>query len=244
MTPSRRIPGRERVLVAVDTPDVARVRALATALRGRVGGFKLGLEAFTSCGPDVVREIVAAGDGVFLDLKLHDIPNTVAGAAAAAGRLGVRFMTVHALGGVAMMRRATEASAEAAAEAGHEAPCVLAVTVLTSHDDDDLARLAIEGPCDRAVLRLAGLAREAGVGGVVCSPLEVSRVREVFPEGVRVVPGIRPAGAARDDQARVATPASAIASGADRLVIGRPITRADDPAAAADAIAAEIDAST
>jgi orotidine-5'-phosphate decarboxylase len=228
--------------VAVDTPDLDRIRALAAALRGRVGGFKLGLEAFTACGPAPVREIVAAGDGVFLDLKLHDIPNTVAGAAAAAGRLGVRYLTVHALGGVAMMRRAVEAASEAATAAGFPPPCVLAVTVLTSHDDDDLRRLAVDGPCDRAVLRLTALAREAGVGGVVCSPLEVAAVRDAFPEGVRVVPGIRPAGAARDDQARVATPASAIAAGADRLVLGRPITRAEDPARAADAIAAEIDA--
>jgi orotidine-5'-phosphate decarboxylase len=230
----------ERILVAIDTPDPARIRDLAARLSGRVGGLKIGLEAFTSLGPDPVREIVAAGGSVFLDLKLHDIPNTVAGAAAAAGRLGVRFLTVHALGGVAMMRRAVEAAREGAQQAGHESPRVLAVTILTSHTDDDLARAGVAGPCDAAVVRLAGLAREAGVAGVVCSPLEVAKVRKAFPEGELVVPGIRPAGAALDDQARVATPASAIAAGADRLVIGRPITRADDPAAAAGAIAAEI----
>ena len=183
----------ERILVAVDTPDRARIRDLAVRLTGRVGGFKIGLEAFTALGPEPVREILADGCPVFLDLKLHDIPNTVAGAAAAAGRLGVRFLTVHALGGVAMMRRAVEASRDAAAEAGHPAPSVLAVTILTSHADEDLGRAGIAGPCDAAVVRLAGLAREAGVGGVVCSPLEVAAVREAFPDGELVVPGIRPA---------------------------------------------------
>jgi orotidine-5'-phosphate decarboxylase len=230
----------ERILVAVDTSDPARIRDLAEALRGRVGAFKLGLEAFTALGPGPVREIVGGGGAVFLDLKLHDIPNTVAGAAAAAGRLGVRYLTVHALGGAAMMRRAVEAARDGALEAGHEPPRVLAVTILTSHTDGDLEAAGVAGPCDAAVVRLATLAREAGVAGVVCSPLEVGAVRRAFRTGELVVPGIRPAGAARDDQARIATPASAIAAGADRLVIGRPITRATDPAAAADAIAAEI----
>jgi len=227
--------------VAADTADPETVRRWTAALRGRVGGLKLGLESFVSCGPRIVRETVAGGVPVFLDLKLHDIPNTVAGAAAAAGVLGVRFLTVHALGGIDMMRRAVEASGEAADRSGHAPPVVLAVTVLTSHSDDDLVRAGVSGPCRTAVLRLADLAREAGAGGVVCSPLEVADVRAAFPGACLVVPGIRPAGASLDDQARVATPASAVAAGADYLVIGRPITRADDPAAAADAIAAELD---
>ncbi len=230
----------ERIFVALDTPDPDRARALARALAGRVGGFKVGLEAFSSCGPALVGDIRSEGLPVFLDLKLHDIPNTVAGAAAAAARLGISFLTVHALGGSEMVRRAVESSAEAAARAGSSAPTVLAVTVLTSHDDPSLEILGIRGPSAAAVLRLAGIARDAGAGGVVCSPLEVARVREAFPAGTLVVPGVRPSGAAADDQARVATPESAVRAGADRIVVGRPITRAADPVAAADAIAAEI----
>jgi len=230
----------ERILVAVDTPEVAVARSLVGRLRGRVGGFKLGLESFVALGPAFVREVVEDGSAVFLDLKLHDIPNTVAGAAAAAARLGVSFLTVHALGGAAMIRAARDASRSAAP--GSEPPVVLAVTVLTSHTDDDLRAAGIEAPCAAAVDRLAALARDAGADGVVCSPLEVAAVRWSFPGGVLVVPGVRPSGAATDDQKRVATPAEAIEAGADRLVIGRPITRAADPALAVERIAAEIPA--
>jgi orotidine-5'-phosphate decarboxylase len=230
----------ERILVALDMPEAERARTLARTLAGRVGGFKIGLELFTAQGPDLVREVREFGLPVFLDLKLHDIPNTVAGAAAAAARLGASFLTVHALGGVEMIRRAVEAAAEAADAAGHPAPAVLAVTVLTSHDDAELERLGLAGPCGDAVLRLTSLAREAGVAGVVCSPLEVAGVRRAFPRGVLVVPGIRPAGAASDDQSRTATPGGAVLAGADRIVVGRPITRAVDPAAAASTVAAEI----
>ena len=230
--------GRERIFVAMDTPDRERVVDLARRLRGHAGGFKIGLEAYTSHGPDLVREIVDLGVPVFLDLKLHDIPNTVAGSAAAAARLGVTFLTVHALGGVPMMRAAREAAAAAA----QTPPGILAVTILTSHDDGALAELGVDGPCSRAVARLAGLARVAGVDGIVCSAEEIAVAGDAFPGGLRMVPGIRPAGSSRDDQARVATPAAAVARGADRLVIGRPITGAADPVAAADAIASEIDA--
>lgn len=233
----------ERIFVALDTPDLDRARALVTALRGRIGGFKVGLELFTSHGPGLIDEILNSGSQVFLDLKFHDIPNTVAGSAAAATRCGASFFTVHACGGQTMIRRAVEAAGDAAASAGLATPVVLAVTVLTSHDDAELDSIGLAGPCGAAVLRLAGLAREAGAGGLVCSPLELGKIRAAFPEGVVVVPGIRPAGldaVARDDQSRTATPASAVAAGADRLVIGRPITRADDPAAAAEAIAEEV----
>jgi orotidine-5'-phosphate decarboxylase len=230
----------ERIFVALDTKDPDRAVALARALAGRVGGFKVGLEAFTACGPSLVGSILEAGLPVFLDLKLHDIPNTVAGAAAAAARLGVSFLTVHALGGGAMIRAASDASRDAAAAAGIEPPTVLAVTVLTSHDERDLETLGIAGPAAAAVLRLAALARDSGAGGAVCSPLEVAAVRGAFPSGALVVPGIRPRGAAADDQARTATPAAAVAAGADRIVVGRPITRASDPIAAAEAISAEI----
>jgi orotidine-5'-phosphate decarboxylase len=234
----------DRILVAVDTPDEGRAMELVRALTGSVGGFKVGLELFTSHGPRLVRELRDAGAELFLDLKLHDIPNTVAGAAAAVARLGVSYVTVHALGGGTMIERARAAAGDAASAAGVAPPRILAVTVLTSHDDDGLHRLGVAGPCGRAVVRLAGVARDAGADGVVCSPLEVAAVRETFPEAILVVPGIRPASASRDDQSRVATPAQAVGAGADRLVIGRPITGAEDPAEAARAIAAEIEAGT
>jgi orotidine-5'-phosphate decarboxylase len=232
----------ERTFVALDTRDLDRARTLAKILAGRVGGFKIGLEAFVAFGPPLIEEMRSLGHVVFLDLKFHDIPNTVAGAAAAAARLGVGFFTVHALGGTEMMVRAVEAG-RAGAQPGSEPPIVLAVTILTSHDDLSLRRIGIEGDCAAAVPRLAALAREAGAGGVVCSPLEVASARRAFPEGVLVVPGIRPATDGPrppDDQARVASPGAAVAAGADRIVVGRPITEAPDPAAAADAIADDI----
>jgi orotidine-5'-phosphate decarboxylase len=231
---------RERILVALDTPDPARALETAGVLRGRVGGFKIGLELFTAGGPEIVERIRDGGDEVFVDLKLHDIPNTVGGAAATVARLGVSFFTMHALGGRTMLRTGVERARAVAAESGFPAPTALAVTVLTSHSDDDLSEIGVDGPCGTAVERLAALARSAGVGGLVCSPLELQRVRAVFPSGTLVVPGIRPAGSDRGDQARTATPAVAVARGADRLVIGRPITRAENPAAAAEAIALEI----
>jgi len=232
----------ERTFVALDTGDVNRARELARLLAGRVGGFKIGLTAFVACGPSLVLEMRSLGHVVFLDLKFHDIPNTVAGAAAAAARLGVAFFTVHALGGPAMIARAVEAS-RAATPPGSDPPVVLAVTILTSHDDPSLRRIGIDGTCADAVPRLAALAREAGAGGVVCSPLEVASARRVFPEGVLVVPGIRPGEQGQrsdDDQVRVASPAAAVTAGADRIVVGRPIVEAEDPAAAADAIAEDI----
>jgi orotidine-5'-phosphate decarboxylase len=237
-----RVKPESRTFVALDTPDANRARELARILSGRVGGFKVGLEAFVAAGPSLIEDLRGLGHVVFLDLKFHDIPNTVAGAAAAAARWGVGFFTVHALGGPTMIARAVEAS-RAAVRSGADAPVVLAVTILTSHDDLALRRVGIEGPCAEAVPRLAALAREAGAGGVVCSPLEVAAARRVFPEGRLVVPGIRPRTAEPrrpDDQARVATPAEAVRAGADLIVVGRPITEAKDPAAAAEVIADDI----
>jgi orotidine-5'-phosphate decarboxylase len=230
----------QRLFVALDTPDAGRARSLARALAGRVGGLKIGLELFTAHGPDLVRELGALGVPVFLDLKLHDIPNTVAGAAAAAAETGAAFLTVHALGGAAMMGRAVEAASKAAARAGKATPTVLAVTVLTSHGEDSLAPLGIAGPAAAAVSRLVAVAREAGAGGIVCSPREVAAVREQFPEALRVVPGIRLPGSTPDDQARTATPGEALSLGADLLVVGRPITASPDPVAAVEAIVAHI----
>jgi len=236
------VTARERIFVALDTPDAARARELVSVLRDRVGGFKIGLEMFCAQGPTFVRELVDGGATVFLDLKLHDIPNTVAGAAAAAAGLGASFLTVHALGGPLMIRRAVEAVSEPARSAGGRGTTVLAVTVLTSHDDRDLERLGLGGPASAAVERLAALAREGGAGGVVCSPREIPHVRSAFPEAIVVVPGIRPSGVAvrADDQQRTDTPGGAVARGADRLVVGRPITQAPDPLAAAEAIARDI----
>jgi len=233
----------ERILVALDTPDEDRALGLAHALAGRVGGVKVGLELFSAHGPGLVRKISGTGLAVFLDLKLHDIPNTAGGAAAAAARLGAAWLTVHALGGDAMIRRAVEAACAAAAAEGRTAPIVLAVTVLTSHDEADLRRIGLEGSCESAAVRLTRLARDAGAGGIVCSPREIAAVRAAFPSATVVVPGIRPAGdtAAGDDQNRAATPGRAVADGADRIVVGRPVTGAPDPAAAADAIAREIE---
>jgi len=230
-----------RVFVALDTDDLAEAQRLAEKLAGVVGGFKIGLQLFGRHGVETVEAISPHGE-IFLDLKFHDIPNTVAGAAAAIARLGIRWFTVHASGGVRMMRRAVEAAGLAAASAGMTAPGALAVTVLTSHDDAELNEIGLAGPCDQAVTRLAGLARAAETAGVVCSALEVAAVRECFPGATLMVPGIRPAAGAvgADDQSRVATPADAVRAGADLLVIGRPITRATDPRAAAQAIADEL----
>jgi orotidine-5'-phosphate decarboxylase len=233
--------GKDRILVAVDTPDLGRARELVHALTGLVGGFKVGLEAYISHGPEFLTEVRDAGGQVFLDLKLHDIPNTVAGAAAAAARHGVSFLTIHALGGPEMIRRGVEAAHQSARKEGLPTPTVLAVTILTSHDDGDMKAIGVQGSCGQAVLNLATMAAQAGADGAVCSPLEVAEVRKRFPRGSLVVPGIRPASAAADDQSRIATPAQAVASGADFLVIGRPITKANDPAEAARMIAAELD---
>lgn len=237
------IAAHERILVALDMPDPAAAFDLARRLDGCVGGFKVGLELFSAAGPRVVEQMRDAGHAVFLDLKLHDIPNTVAGAAAAIGRLGVNYFTLHASGGVEMLRLGASAAAAAAAAAGHAPPLALAVTVLTSHDDAGLERIGLRGPCSAAVSRLAALAREADVAGLVCSPLEVAELRAAFPTAVLVVPGIRPSSpdaTSGDDQSRTATPGAAIAAGADRLVIGRPITRAADPRSAAETIAEEL----
>ncbi|NIL99608.1 MAG: orotidine-5'-phosphate decarboxylase [Acidobacteria bacterium] len=230
-----------RVFVALDTDDLGHAESLAQKLEGAVGGFKIGLQLFGRHGIDAVRTISAYGE-IFLDLKLHDIPNTVAGAAGSIAALGVRWFTVHASGGVRMMRRAVEAAGDAARAAGKQAPGALAVTVLTSHDEDELAAIGLSGPCRQAVVRLAGLAREAQTAGLVCSALEIAAVREAFPGATLMVPGIRPASGTvgNDDQSRVATPADAVRAGADLLVVGRPITRADDPRAAARAVADEL----
>ncbi len=230
-------PTRNPILCAIDTPDPARARALAAAVGGAVGGIKLGLEFFVANGPTAVREI-AGGAPLFLDLKLHDIPNTVAGAVHAAAAIEPLLLTIHAAGGAAMMRAAAAAASEAAQ--GRRRMKLLGVTVLTSLDDDDLAATGQRGPAAEQARRLARLARDSGLDGVICSPHEAAMLRAACGAGfLLVVPGIRPAGVAAADQKRVLGPRAAVNAGADYLVIGRPITEAPDPAAAARAIAAE-----
>jgi orotidine-5'-phosphate decarboxylase len=226
---------RERLVVALDVPTADAARALVDRLAGHVGLFKVGSQLFTAAGPELVREIVARGERVFLDLKFHDIPNTVAGAVASAARLGVSLATVHGLGGRAML----EAGVGALPAMGTK---LLAITILTSHDAETLGQIGLARDVGTSVDRLARLAKEAGVDGVVASPHEVALVREACGRDFLIVtPGIRPAGAASGDQARAATPAAAIAAGADYLVVGRPIIEAEDSARAADAIVRELE---
>ena len=212
------------IFVAIDTPDRQRAVEIASAVREQAGGVKLGLEFYSANGPEGVRKIAALGLPVFLDLKLHDIPNTVGKAVAALAPLNPAILTVHAAGGSAML-----AAAKAAAPAGTK---VVAVTVLTSLDATDLADAGVASSPSDQVVRLAMLARDSGVDGIVCSGAEVAIVRGLWPEGLIVVPGVRPAGGDVADQKRVVTPRQAIDDGASVIVIGRPITGASDPARA------------
>ena len=220
------------IFVAIDTPDLTRAMVLASQVREHAGGLKLGLEFFMANGPAGVRELAAAGLPVFLDLKLHDIPNTVAKAVEAVAPLKPAILTVHATGGRAMLE-----AAKAAAPAETK---VVAVTVLTSLDAADLAETGVIGSPAEQVERLAELARDAGIDGIVCSGAEVAAVRAAWPGGFFVVPGVRPAGAEAADQKRVVTPRRAQDDGASVLVIGRPITAADDPARAIREISATL----
>ncbi|TNY36276.1 orotidine-5'-phosphate decarboxylase [Thermomonospora catenispora] len=221
------------IAVALDAPDLETAARWASMVIPHVSTVKVGLELYLRYGPDVVASVRgASGVQVFLDLKLHDIPATVAGAARAVARLRPEFLTVHAMGGEAMIRAAVEAAPDTA---------VAAVTVLTSLGEDDLGRLGMAGPASDAVRRLAAMAVGAGARALVCSPQEAAAVRaEVGPSVTLITPGVRPAGTAVQDQARVATPEEALAAGADLLVIGRPITGAADPGAAAAKIAAAL----
>lgn len=229
------------VFCALDTTEVSAAAALAASLKGNIGGIKLGLEFFSANGPAGIEAVAACGLPVFVDLKFHDIPNTVAGAMRAITRLKPAMTTLHAGGGKVMMRAACDAAAEGAARHNVNKPLVLAVTVLTSMDQDQMSGTGVPGAVADQVKRLAALAREAGCDGVVCSPLEVRMIRaECGPDFKLVIPGIRPSWAAANDQKRIMTPAEAVAEGADYLVIGRPITDAADPAAAARRVAEEL----
>ncbi|MFZ5556972.1 MAG: orotidine-5'-phosphate decarboxylase [Pseudomonadota bacterium] len=227
-----------RIVVALDVPTPEQALALAAVLDSRLCRLKVGKELFTAAGPRLVENLTAKGYEIFLDLKFHDIPNTVAGACRAAAALGVWMLNVHALGGRAMLE-----AARAAVSGASKPPLLTAVTVLTSMGQRDLDEIGLQGSPAAAALRLAGLAHACGLDGVVCSPREAAALRARFGARFRLVtPGVRPPGAGSGDQARVATPVAAVAAGADDLVIGRPITQAADPGAALAAIAEEIHA--
>ncbi|MFV3075092.1 orotidine-5'-phosphate decarboxylase [Niveispirillum fermenti] len=234
----------DRVFVALDMPETEGAKAMAARLAGLVGGVKLGLEFFMAQGPAGIRAVVSAGDlPLFLDLKLHDIPNTVAGAVRSVAPLAPTFLTIHAGGGPAMVRAAADAAAEEAARLGLARMRILAVTVLTSLSDEDLAAVGQALPAADQVRRLAAMAHANGADGVVCSPAEVALLRADLPaDFTLMVPGIRPSWAAVNDQKRVMGPGQAVAAGADHLVIGRPITADPDPAAASRRIAQELGA--
>jgi len=228
------------LLVALDVDTIDAARDLANTLRGWVGGFKIGSRLFTAHGPGFVQELVERGDRVFLDLKFHDIPNTVAGAVAAATRLGVWMVNVHAGGGLEMMRAARQAADEEAVKGSSGPPLVIAVTVLTSFSQEGLAATGITTAIPDQVRRLAQLSQEAGLDGVVASPQEIELIRAACDPRFNIVtPGIRGAGDAMGDQNRTASAAGALAAGASYLVVGRPIIAAKDPRAAAQRIAEE-----
>ena len=225
---------RERLIVALDVSSAAEAQRLVQRIGEAAGIYKVGLQLFTAEGPSMVRELVSSGKRVFLDLKLHDIPNTVGHAVHAAAELGVHMLTVHASGGAAMLRAATEASAGRVN--------LLAVTVLTSLSDDDLPQIGVPDKVVDQALRMAALARSTGCQGIVTSPRELLPLRKLLGESFTIVtPGIRPEGAAAHDQQRTATPAQAISNGASHIVVGRPITHAPDPVQAAQAIIAEME---
>lgn len=230
-----------KIFAALDMTDVNEAKALAGRLKGAVGGIKLGLEFFTANGGGGVRAVTRLGLPLFLDLKFHDIPNTVAGAVRAATKLRPRILNVHTAGGPAMMKAAAEAAKETAEKGNFRPPLVVGVTVLTSLDDNDLSSIGQMGPASEQVIRLAKLAQESGLDGVVCSPKETAAVRAACgPDFKLIVPGIRPSLSLSNDQKRTSSPSDAVSAGADILVIGRPITQAPDPAAAARAMAAAL----
>lgn len=228
---------KDRLIVAVDVSSASEARRIVQTIGDAAGTYKVGKQLFTAEGPQIVRDLVASGRKVFLDLKFHDIPNTVAGAVRSACELGVSMLTVHASGGGKMLKAAAEAAAQSPAK-----PLVLAVTVLTSFSETDLQEIGVIDTVSSQVLRLGALARNAGCGGLVASAREAKELRRELGEGFAIVtPGVRPAGSAAGDQARVVTPADAIAAGSTYLVVGRPILDAPDPAKAAADIISEIE---
>jgi orotidine-5'-phosphate decarboxylase len=238
-----KLEAKDKLIVALDVDSADRALDLFDALRETVGMFKIGSQLFTAAGPDIVRQIIARGGRIFLDLKFHDIPNTVAAAGIEATRLGVSIFNVHASGGAEMMRRTAESVAEIATREALAKPKVIAVTLLTSLDQKGLEQIGINDEPRSVVTRLARSAADCGLDGVVASPHEIEIIRQTVssPEFLIVTPGIRSGNDATDDQRRTLTAAEAIGAGADYLVIGRPVLNADDPVDAARRIAEEID---
>ncbi|MDT8419102.1 MAG: orotidine-5'-phosphate decarboxylase [Desulfuromonadales bacterium] len=232
---------KKRIIFALDVDDFAQAQKWVEQLHEKVGLFKIGKQLFTRCGPEVVRMVRQRGGDVFLDLKYHDIPNTVAKAAVEACRLGVQMFNVHALGGLEMMQTTVREVGEYCAANHVERPIMLAVTILTSSTEETLRQIGIDRPINEMVPRLAALAKQAGFDGVVASPQEVGLIRASCGDDFYIVtPGVRPAFASMDDQKRVTTPAEAIAAGASHLVIGRPISAAANPQEAASLILEEV----
>jgi len=230
-------PENNPIIAALDVSTADAALKLAEEIRPAMGAFKIGSELFTTGGPEIVRRIRASGASVFLDLKFHDIPNTVAKAVAVATRLDVQMLTIHTSGGSEMMHAAQESAQETARQCGRKAPLVLGVTVLTSVDSRMLAEIGSDANVGAQVERLAGLAVKAGLGGLVCSPLEIAALRQILPSEVQLVtPGIRTGTEKADDQKRTLTPKEALVAGANWLVIGRPIYAAKNPRAAAEEI--------
>jgi orotidine-5'-phosphate decarboxylase len=228
---------RNPIIAALDVPTAEAALELVKKIAPVVGAFKIGSELFTGAGPDIVRQIRATGAGVFLDLKFHDIPNTVARAVASAVRLDVQMLTVHASGGVDMMHAAEESAQQTAKQTGQSAPLVLGVTVLTSLTSQSLSEIGLDSNVASQVRRLANMAAKAGLRGLVCSPLEVAELRQILPAGIQLVtPGVRIETHPGDDQKRTLTPREAIDAGANWLVIGRPIYAAKNPQEAAEKI--------
>jgi orotidine-5'-phosphate decarboxylase len=234
-------PMRNPIIAALDVPTSEQVLKLVREIAPAVGAFKIGSELFTAAGPDIVRRVRDTGASVFLDLKFHDIPNTVAKAVASATRLDVQMLTIHTSGGLEMMRAAEESAQQTALHSGRNAPLVLGVTVLTSHDSHTLGETGCEPNVGRQVERLAQLAVQAGLRGLVCSPLEIADLRLLLPERIQLVtPGIRTGAEKSDDQRRTLSPREALDAGANWLVIGRPIYAAENPCAAAEKILASL----
>ena len=232
---------RNPIIAALDVPAAEQALKLAREIAPAVGAFKIGSELFTSAGPDIVKKIRATGAAVFLDLKFHDIPNTVAKAVASVVRLDVQMLTIHTSGGLEMMNAAEESAQQTANQAGLNAPLVLGVTVLTSSDSGTLAEIGCEANVGAQVERLATLAAKAGLRGLVCSPLEITDLRQFLPALIQLVtPGIRTGAEKADDQKRTLSPREAVAAGASWLVIGRPIYAAENPRAAAEQILATL----
>lgn len=233
---------RDRIIVALDCNAAWEAIVMADALVGRASWVKVGMTLYYAEGPAIIQMFKRRGFKVFLDLKFHDIPHQIEGAACSAAASGADMITMHTVGGLAMMQAAQRGAEKGAAQIGASVPATLGITVLTSMDDEALAATGVTRPLGEQVLAMASLAQKAGISGVVASPQEAHALRELLgPDAFIVTPGVRPRGAALGDQSRVATPAQAFANGASHIVVGRPITQAPDPAAAFDAIAAELE---